>query len=146
METIYRFTLIFAGACHESGAEYCAALARLVPDHCILAFTVWPSDGYVRSYGRETGATVEFIAPLRRAVEFGADVAKHYGQECTYLACGDAAVLVGDCGRIIEVLTTDAVFAGANVERFNVTTEILDNTEETFDSEGYSLISGLRPR
>lgn len=102
-----RFTLIFAThACKVAltGANFSRVLARIVPDHDIAGFTVWTSNGYTVEYGRESGATVEFVATLQRAVDFATDVAKQFGQDSVYLACGSDAVLVDYRGHV-ETLT-----------------------------------------
>ncbi len=119
-----RFCLIFAvdianrvTLAHDAGKNYAAQLARIAPDHGISGFTVWQSHGFTVEYGREAGATVEFIATLAGAVSFAADVSKYYGQDSVYLASGIDAVLV-DCIGHVETLT-HATFAGANIGDLN---------------------------
>ena len=137
-----RFTLIFAVdiASRETvtGAQFAASLARIVPDHGIQGFTVWPSHGYTVDYGREAGATVEFVAPVRRAVAFAADIAKYYGQDAVYLANGTAAVIV-DYRGYIEPLTSDNAFAGAPIHKLN--TETQDELNKLLATELVSLFS-----
>lgn len=118
-----RFTLIFAVdiASRETitGARFAQVLARLAPCHEIDGFTVWPSYGWTVEYGREAGATLEFIALPRNAVTFAADVCKHFGQDSVYLANGSDAVLV-DWRANVGPLTDGRAFAGASLAEYNV--------------------------
>ena len=131
MEPVFRFTLVFAfdRGTESNVARLVSALSDIITHYgCeIFGFTVWPSLGWTKQWGTERGATVEFCAPLRRAVEFGAGIAKWYTQDCVYLACGEGAVLVDARGMIVETLTPGSVFAATNVAAFNVCTEILSN-------------------
>ncbi len=122
-----RFTLIFA--LPETLQAPIATLARALADIIadveagISGFTVWPSLGWTKGYGIERGATVEFVAPHRRAVEFSAAVATWYSQECVYLASGSGAVLIDARGRIVETLAVGELWTCAAL--FNSQTEIL---------------------
>lgn len=132
METVFRFTLVFAYYRDATPAHLSGLVSTLTEiiahtETEIFGFTVWPSLGWTKQWGTERTTTVEFCAPLRRAVEFGAGVAEWYGQECVYLACGEGAVLVGATGFIVETLTPGSEFAAANVAAFNCATETLDN-------------------
>lgn len=96
---------------HDAGRYYAVQLARMAPDHGVAGFTVWQSHGWTVDYGREAGATVEFIATLAGAVSFATDVAKYYGQDSVYLASGRVAVLVDVCGNV-SPLTTELLENG----------------------------------
>ena len=127
----FRFTLIFAfdPGTETGAARLVAPLADIIAAReCeIFGFTVWPSTGWTKPYGIESGATVEFCAPLRRAVEFAAGVAEWYLQDCVYLASGSGAALVDSRGRIIETLAAGEIFTAENVTLFNSLTEVIDN-------------------
>jgi len=130
-----RFTLIFAiesGAAARIASGLTKSIARIAPEHCIEGFTVWPSHGWTVAWGREAGATVEFIATLANAVSFAADVCVCNTQDCVYLAAGLDAVLVDSAG-LLQTLT-HATFAGANIGEFNNHQERLANDQKAVSS------------